>query len=92
LFNVHAAPDAFELERISSTRKSYRRQLTALEEMHVAQGDAAVNMIASVAAQMQVWCGHTAASVQAVHESLFCLGVARHCFKIGVTWLFLTSS
>jgi len=49
-----AAADSFELERLSSKRQSYRRTLAQLEEKHAAQSDRAANMMASMAAQVQV--------------------------------------
>jgi hypothetical protein len=53
LYFLCAALDSLELERMSSSRRSYSRQLVALEEAHVANSDFAANTMTSTVAQIQ---------------------------------------
>ena len=50
---VLSASDNFELERLSDTLRSQRRQLTELEEQRAAQADVAASIMAGVTAQIQ---------------------------------------
>ena len=50
---LNEAPDSFELERMESNRKGYRRHLLELEEKHAAATDFAANAMAAVTSQIQ---------------------------------------
>ena len=74
-----AAPDNFELQRLSNTLKNQRGRLNELEEQRIAQADVAASVMAAYMAQIQVllrmdwgwassWFGHAFSTRQVLAD------------------------